>query len=108
MKNKKDWREDYAEVEVWVHANFRHKLVVKIPENSTAKEEALRALKSKPVDYWCDKYAEDWINLPDCLDEDDRFEIGQELDVLAAFCDQTTEADVKSCCCNVEDESRTK
>jgi len=105
MNSSEDWRDEYAEVEVWVHAEFRHKLVVKIPENSTAEKEALRILKSQPVDYWCDEHSEDWINNPTCLDEDDRFEIGQDLGILEAFCDQTTEAEVKSYCRNVEDES---
>ena len=81
MNTKKDWRNDFAEVEVWVHAEFRHKLAVKIPTNSTARQEVFRILKSQPLSYWCDPEEEDWINHPNCEEqgEDARFEVGQDL-----------------------------
>ena len=108
MNTKEDWREDYAEVEVWVHAEYRHKITVKVPENSTAEQEALRILKSEPLDYWCDKESEDWINNPSCVNEDDRFEINGSLTVEEAFGFENTPEDLKEAnraAWNVEDEA---
>lgn len=97
--SKKDWKDNYAEVEVWVWANYRHKLVLKIPENSTAQQEALRVLKSTSVSYWCDDDREDWDNSPDARS---RYEVGQDLGIEETFGEGVTQEDVLELCINTD------
>ncbi|MEC7270120.1 MAG: hypothetical protein VXU43_03030 [Pseudomonadota bacterium] len=105
MSRRKDWRDNYAEVECWVWANFRHKIVVKVPENSTAQDEALKVLKSEPVEFWCDPHSEDWYNFPDI---NERYEVGNDLEILEAFCEGTTEQDIIECCWNIDEKEKKK
>ena len=105
MSRKKDWRDNYAEVECWVWANYRHKIVVKVPKNSTAQDEALKVLKSMPVDYWCDPHYEDLNNFPDICE---RYEVGSDLEILEAFCEGTTEKDIIESCGNIDEKEKKK
>ena len=77
MNDEKDWRDDYAEVEVFVHAVYRHKIVLKIPEGSTGEDEALKIMKSEPIEHWCDKdNLEGWVDSPHLFSsQDDREEV---------------------------------
>ncbi len=77
MSNEKDWREDYAEAEVFVHVLYRHKITLKIPEGSTGEAEALKIMKAEPIEHWCDNDSlEGWVDSPHLFSrEDDQFEI---------------------------------
>lgn len=89
-----DWQDDYAEVEVFVHVSHRHKITLKIPKGSTAEDEALRIMKSEPIENWCDKDSlEHWADNPHNLSEDSQFEIGSALSIDEAYgCDDSAEA----------------
>ena len=53
MTNTKDWREDFKEVEVFVKAEYRYKVLVRIPKGSTAEAEAIKAMEAEPLEQWC-------------------------------------------------------
>ena len=66
----------YHEVEVFVHAQYRHKFVIETNCENIAKKEAIKQLISEPLSYWCDKdFLECWENDPRLENEIDQFEI---------------------------------
>ena len=77
MSNEKDWRDDYAEAEVFVHVLYRHKITLKMTEGSTGEAEAPKIMKAEPIEHWCDKEnLEGWVDSPHLFSsEDDQFEI---------------------------------
>tara|TARA_R110000822_G_scaffold174874_1_gene314458 strand:+ start:233 stop:556 length:324 start_codon:yes stop_codon:yes gene_type:complete len=49
-----DWRDDFKEVEVFVKVEYRHKVLVLVPNGSTAEAEAIKAMEAEPLEWWCD------------------------------------------------------
>ncbi len=66
----------YHEVEVFVHVQYRHKLVIETDCEENAKKEAMKQLISEPIEDWCsDEALEHWVDNPDMQSEEDQFEI---------------------------------
>ena len=78
--------EKFHEVEVFVHVQYRHKIIVETDNEDTAREKAMERLLSEPIEEWCRKESlENWVDNPVMEREEDQFEICNVWDCTSDF-----------------------
>ena len=71
-----DWKDEYYCAEVFVRAQYRHKILIRVVDGGDPEEATLRYLKSCSMqDLTTHHDREHWQDNSDCATEDDQFEI---------------------------------
>ena len=72
----------FYEAEVFVHAQYRHKITVQVDDSEDIEEVVIKYMESMPMEVWCDKdVREGWIDNPMCKESRDQYEVANIIEV---------------------------